>query len=272
MRFLFLERTKNELQMRGCSWRRLLTRLACTRVHKAAVAAIERGHLAQLRLKHLLVPLDVVQQVRLGVIARMHHAGQLRRNAEVAWSDGGNDMGSQWRREGKNVSLWSDERGRQTTADTGSGRTGRGRAARGEELSNPAQAARNERVAKRAGAELDGERDRHFDAVVAWCTSNRVGLQKNGQCVSDVDRCGGREVSCRGSPSRNGAHTRRTVGLDAIEDCSKVVRRTAERVKYAPHGDKHELLRHGAGCLFGTALARSDSESALRSESMQSVG
>jgi hypothetical protein len=56
-------------------------------VHKA-VAAIERGHLAQLRLKHLLVPFDVVQQVRLGVIARVHHAGQLRRNAEVAWGDG----------------------------------------------------------------------------------------------------------------------------------------------------------------------------------------
>jgi hypothetical protein len=41
------------------------------------------------------------------------------------------------------------------------------------------------------------------------------------------------------------------VSLDAIEDCTKVVRRTAERVKYAPHGDKHELLRHGAGCLVG---------------------
>ncbi len=65
------------------------------------------------------------------------------------------------------MSLWSDGKGTRVTAGTGNARTGRGRAARGEELRNPAQAARDERVAKRAGAELDGERDRHLDAVVA---------------------------------------------------------------------------------------------------------
>ena len=75
-----------------------------------------------------------------------------------------------------------------------------------------------------------------------------LSLQEHGTELMSEREANWHEQRDRNQPAA--AHTR-TVGLDAIEDCSKVAGRAAERIKHAPHGDKHELLSHGAAASSG---------------------